>query len=188
MPTGRRQFAQKPPRYSGHDRRTTRQRKTAPNGRKRGVRSTAIRRDDRPRDSTGLQPAIKTGQTPSRHYWRTPKAEGAGSWMGRPSQGSSRPNPVAPRLLKSQSRSGPSDGRVNPGSQTSPTLVKGGPVKPTGPKTGRPANRRGEQPSLLSQRVPETDLPGHVAAPRPSAPGQIHADDPGRALQERRAS
>jgi len=79
------------------------------------------------------------------------------------------------------------DGGVNSGSQTNPTRVKGGPVKPTGPKTGRPANRRGEQPSLLSQRVRETGFPGHVAVPGPSAPGQSHADDPGRALQEHRA-
>ena len=39
------------------------------------------------------------------------------------------------------------------------------PSKPIGPRTGWPANPRGELPSLLSQRVQEPDLPGHVAAP-----------------------
>ena len=90
----------KPPCHSGHDRRSTHQWEAVPNGGKRGTHATAIRRDDRPRDSTTRQPAIKTGQIPSRHHWRTPKAEGAGSWMGRPGQGSSRPSPAAPQLFK----------------------------------------------------------------------------------------
>jgi len=71
---------------------------------KRGVRGIAIRRDDRPRDSTAPVPqsTIKTGQIPSRRHWRTPEAEGAGSWMGCPGQESSRPSLAAPRSLKNR--------------------------------------------------------------------------------------
>ena len=63
-----------------------------------GDHGVAMRRDDRPRDSTALtlQPAIKTGETLSRHHWRTSKAESAGRWMGHPGQGSSRPSSAAP--------------------------------------------------------------------------------------------
>ena len=125
MPTGRCQLAKQPPRHSGHDHRTTHQWEAAPNGGKRGIRGIMIRCDDRPRDSTAPQPAIKTGQTPSHHHWCTPKAESAGSWMGCPGQGSSRPSLAAPRLLKSPSRSGASDGGINPGHLTGPTRAKG---------------------------------------------------------------
>jgi hypothetical protein len=67
---------------------------------KRGDHGVAMRCDDWPWDSTAptLRPAIKTGRTPSRHHWHTPKAENAGRWMGHPGQGSSRPSPAAPRL------------------------------------------------------------------------------------------
>ena len=69
---------------------------------KRCVRGTMIRRDDRPRDSMTRQPAIKTGLTPSRLAWRTPKAEGVSSWMGRPAQEPSKPRPAAPRLFQNR--------------------------------------------------------------------------------------
>ena len=46
-----------------------------------------------------------------------------------------------------------------------PDSYKRRPNKSIGPKTGRPTNTRGELPSLLSQRVRQPDLPGHVAAP-----------------------
>ena len=42
------------------------------------------------------------GPDPVIHHWRTPKAEDAGSWMGRPGQESSRPSLVAPRSLKNR--------------------------------------------------------------------------------------
>ena len=56
-----------------------------------GARGAVIRRDGKPRDSAvpALQPAIKTGMTPSRQRWRPPKAENADRWMRRPSQRSS---------------------------------------------------------------------------------------------------
>ena len=102
MPMEWRQRAQQLPRHSGHDRCTTHQWEAAPSGGKRGIRGTTIRRDDQPRDSTTRQPAIKTGLTPSRLAWRTPKAEGASSWMGRPAQEPSKPRPAAPRLFQNR--------------------------------------------------------------------------------------
>ena len=97
-----RQCARQLPCHSGHDRCTTHQWEAAPSGGKRGVRGTTIRRDDRPRDSTTRQPAIKMGLTPSHLAWRTPKAEGASSQMGRPSQEPSKPRPAAPRLFQNR--------------------------------------------------------------------------------------
>ena len=144
---GRCQLTKQPPRHSGHDRRTTHQWEAVPNGRKPGTRATAIRCDDRPRDSTVpmLHPAIKTGKTPSRHRLRTPKAESAGRWMGRPSQGSSRPSPAAPRLLKSQSHSGASDGGINPGPLMGPTRAKGSPAISLGLERNGPPSRVGSR-------------------------------------------
>ena len=80
------------------------------------------------------------------------------------------------------------DGGINPRSLAGQTRTIGSPAGSPGHETRWPTNRRGKLPSLLRQRVREPGLPGHAAAPRPNAPGQSHADDPGRALQERRAS
>jgi hypothetical protein len=80
------------------------------------------------------------------------------------------------------------DGGINPGSLTGQTRMIGSPAGSPGHETRRPTNRRGEIPSLLRRRFQEPDLPGHMETPRPSAPSQSRADDPGRALQERRAS
>ena len=80
------------------------------------------------------------------------------------------------------------DGGVNPGPLTGPTCMEQGPAGLLGQGWDGPPTRAGELPSLLSQWVRETDLPGHVAAPRPSASGQSHDGDPGCALQGRRAS
>ena len=99
-PMERHQRARQLPCHSGHDRCTTRQWEAAPSVGKRGARGTMIRRDDWPRDSTTCQPAIKTGLTPSHLAWRTPKAEGASSWMGHPAQEPSKPRPAAPRLFQ----------------------------------------------------------------------------------------
>ena len=76
------------------------------------------------------------------------------------------------------------DGGVNPGPLTGPTCMEQGPAGLLGQGRDGPPTRAGELPSLLSQRVRETDLPGHVAAPRPGALGQNHAEEQGCALQE----
>ena len=75
-----------------------------------------------------------------------------------------------------------------PGIPSGPDLYKGKPSSFTGPRTEWPTKPCGELPLLLSQRIREPDLLGHVVAPRPSTPGQSHAGDPGRALQGRHAS
>ena len=52
-----------------------------------------------------------------------------------------------------------------PGIPSGPDLYKGKPSSFTGPRTEWPTKPCGELPSLLSQRIREHDLPGHVAAP-----------------------
>ena len=115
-----------------------------------------------------------------RHDSVTPALAPAESWErgranGMPRPGVIRLSPAAPRLLKSQSHSGASDGGVNPGPLTGPTRTKGSPADSLGRELDGPLTRAGSLPSLLSQRTWEPDLPGHMAAPRPSASGQSHA-------------
>ena len=74
-----------------------------------------------------------------------------------------------------------------PGTPDGPNSCKGKPSKSAGPRTGRPTNRRRELPSFLSQRVREPDLPRHVAPPDLAPRVRAMPDNPGRALQERRA-
>ena len=78
-------------------------------------------------------------------------------------------------IKKSRSLSGASDGVINPGSLAGQTRTIGSPAGSPGHKTRRPTNRRGKLPSLLRGRFQEPDLPGHMEAPRPSAPGQSRA-------------
>jgi len=64
------------------------------------------------------QPAIKTGLTPSCLAWRTPKAEGSSSWMGRPAQEPSKLRPVAPQLFQNRRTArGPLTGEISHNSE-----------------------------------------------------------------------
>ena len=125
MPMGRRQFAKRPPRHSGHDRRTTHQCE-AVLSRGKTEASTAWRRDA----MTGLE--IPRYQRPGRPPRPArPRHASAGARRKLRTQTGGRDTLArghqtkssGSRLLKSQSHSGAFDEGVNPGALTGLTRL-----------------------------------------------------------------